>query len=450
MQDSNLPPELSLPEQLQLLSANAEALAKQGRHDDAEKVVLELIKASPRHIPGLQYLASRALARRDFDTAQRYLEKAIRAAPQMAMLHQNLGVVLRARGYLEGALKAFGVALRINPQVGMLWVQLGGVLEALGHEEDALAAYCRSELLIGPLGQAITGARGRNRKALALAATALLRGRMKAISEGTDPIRQRYQPEVLARAEKAVLSLLRAERAEYADPLQRPELSYFPNLEAKPFFEREQFPLLDTLESETEEIGHEFEALLADNRLIRPYVAVNTETDEKWHTLNHSTAWGSYHLYLNGRRVEENCERCPKTLAAIDRLAMPQIPGQSPEVFFSILRPGTHIPPHHGLANYKLTVHLPLIIPAGCAIRVGDETRAWRPGECLIFDDTFEHEAWNKSDSLRAVMILEAWHPGVTEPERALLGEAINALSQFNGRYNELADAVASAAAASR
>src|SRR3546814_7962020 len=74
------------------------------------------------------------------------------------------------------------------------------------------------------------------------------------------------------------------------------------------------------------------------------------------------------------------------------------VPGRAPVAFFSALKPGTHIPPHNGATNTRLTVHMPLVIPPDCALRVGDETRTWEPGKLLMFDDTIRHEAWNYSD----------------------------------------------------
>jgi beta-hydroxylase len=38
---------------------------------------------------------------------------------------------------------------------------------------------------------------------------------------------------------------------------------------------------------------------------------------------------------------------------------------------------------------------------------VGDETRTWQEGKCMVFDDTVEHEAWNKSDQSRVVLIVD-------------------------------------------
>jgi len=436
-----------LPEQLRILDANAAELIRQGRHDDAERVVGQIVASAPRHVPGLQYLAGRALARNDLDTAQSHLEQAIRCAPRAEGLHQNLGIVLRAKGFPAGALKAFGHALRIAPDMGMIWIQMGDVLQALGRHEESLAAYCRGERILGFLPRAAAASGGRVRRALMRAARTLQQGRVTFTNQALDDVRSRY-PGALDRAEQTLGTLLKLRPAELADPLQRPELAYFPGIEASPFYDRGRFRALQELEAATDEIRGELSALLGQKDVLSPYVDLPTEPPPQWQALNGSVAWGSYHLYKNGERVSAHCKRCPATHAAIEALPLPRVPGQSPEAFFSILEPGTHIPPHCGLANYKLTVHLPLIAPAGCSIRVGDETRGWTEGECLVFDDSFEHEAWNKSESLRAVLILEAWHPDVTEPEREFLATAVAAVDRFNRKQNRLAERLIPAAMA--
>src|SRR5215470_11228679 len=66
---------------------------------------------------------------------------------------------------------------------------------------------------------------------------------------------------------------------------------------------------------------------------------------------------------------------------------------------FSRLAPGAHITPHRGYEGYSgfvLRCHLGLVVPEGCALKVGDETRGWQEGRCLVFDDSYEHEAWNR------------------------------------------------------
>ena len=66
-------------------------------------------------------------------------------------------------------------------------------------------------------------------------------------------------------------------------------------------------------------------------------------------------------------------------------------------------------------------MHLPLIVPPGCAFRVGGETRPWVPGKVFAFDDSIEHEAWNDSDELRVILIFDMWNPHLSVAEQQLL-----------------------------
>jgi aspartyl/asparaginyl beta-hydroxylase (cupin superfamily) len=115
-----------------------------------------------------------------------------------------------------------------------------------------------------------------------------------------------------------------------------------------------------------------------------------------------------------------------ETLAAIGQ---PHVAGRSPNAMFSVLKPHTRIPPHTGVANTRLTCHLPLIVPDGCRFRVGAQTREWRVGEAFVFDDTIEHEAMNDSDTPRIVMIFDIWHPGLRDGER----DAVTRLMEAGG-----------------
>jgi aspartate beta-hydroxylase len=110
-------------------------------------------------------------------------------------------------------------------------------------------------------------------------------------------------------------------------------------------------------------------------------------------------------------RQSQTLQRYPQTAVALEGLPLVNCAGHNPETFFSILRAGTHLPAHFGQENYKLTAHLPLFIPPKCGIKVGDESRNWVPGQCLVFNDTFLHEAWNNSQQDRAVLIFEVWNP---------------------------------------
>jgi aspartyl/asparaginyl beta-hydroxylase (cupin superfamily) len=100
---------------------------------------------------------------------------------------------------------------------------------------------------------------------------------------------------------------------------------------------------------------------------------------------------------------------------------------------FSVLQPRTRIPPHTGIANFRLVVHLPLVLPGNCGFRVGGETREWRIGEAWVFDDTIEHEAWNDSDEIRIILICDIWSPRLSPAEREAIRAVIAATDAFRG-----------------
>jgi aspartyl/asparaginyl beta-hydroxylase (cupin superfamily) len=147
----------------------------------------------------------------------------------------------------------------------------------------------------------------------------------------------------------------------------------------------------------------------------------------QWKALNNNLDWTAIHLLQNGRRVETNAKHCPKTLAAVARMDQPHVPGASPNAMFSLLAPRTRIPPHTGVANTRLVCHLPLIVPPNCGFRVGATTRDWSVGEAFVFDDTIEHEAWNDSDELRVVLIIDLWPPALGAADRAAAAAVIGA-----------------------
>ena len=109
------------------------------------------------------------------------------------------------------------------------------------------------------------------------------------------------------------------------------------------------------------------------------------------------------------------------------------MPNRSPVVLFSLLKPGTHIPPHNGLVNTRLICHLPLVVPAGCRFRVGNETREWVEGQAWAFDDSIDHEAWNDSDRTRVILLFDVWRPELTAIERELVTELFAAIDAYTG-----------------
>jgi aspartate beta-hydroxylase len=209
---------------------------------------------------------------------------------------------------------------------------------------------------------------------------------------------------------------------------------HYPHLEAWEFFDRDRFPWLDGVEAATDAIRGEFLEVLKSDQGFAPYISYAADMPHnQWVELNNSPRWSAFHLFKMGQRVEANAARCPRTLEALGAAPQPDQPGRTPAAMFSLLKPRTRIPPHCGVSNTRLVVHLPLIVPEGCGFRVGNESRQWVPGKAWVFDDTIEHEAWNESDKLRVVLIFDIWHPDLSATERELITRLTAGLNAFTG-----------------
>ena len=143
------------------------------------------------------------------------------------------------------------------------------------------------------------------------------------------------------------------------------------------FLDTREFPFTLALESRWQEIRQEFECLRPEQLMLWP-------EKEVYHG-----GWEVFGLWGAERRFEANCGLCPVTTVVLE-----QVPGLT-TAGFSQLAPGTHIHPHEGYTDTVLRCHLGLVVPEGCGLEVGGQTRHWQEGECLIFDDTTRHSAWN-------------------------------------------------------
>jgi aspartyl/asparaginyl beta-hydroxylase (cupin superfamily) len=227
------------------------------------------------------------------------------------------------------------------------------------------------------------------------------------------------------------MQILAGEKTIY---LQQPSSFYYPRLPHIQFYEREMFPWLAEVEAAVPAMQAELAAVLADGQGLEPHLQSNETRYERDHPLTDNPDWSSYDFYKEGVLIEEHAERCPATMAALEKAPLFKVPGRSPMALFSVLKPGTLIPPHNGLLNTRLICHIPLVIPGPGGLRVGNETRSWEVGKALIFDDSIEHEAWNDSDKVRTVLLFDIWRPEITEEERKALTILLSSVVNYGGR----------------
>jgi aspartyl/asparaginyl beta-hydroxylase (cupin superfamily) len=227
------------------------------------------------------------------------------------------------------------------------------------------------------------------------------------------------------------LEMLKGERQIYQ---QQPAAFYYPYLAQRQFFEREEFDWVPALEAATGAIREELAAVLKQGADFKPYVERHADRPYRdFHGLNEDPSWTALYLWRHGKPVDENARRFPLAMAALEKVPLTSFGSRTPDVLFSRLEAGAHIPPHTGILNCRLICHLPLIVPKGCWLRVGNETRAWEEGKLLIFDDSMEHEAKNPSEELRIILLFDIWRPELTEEERSAMSAIFDAIDQFRG-----------------
>ena len=215
---------------------------------------------------------------------------------------------------------------------------------------------------------------------------------------------------------------------------QQPRYFFLPELPQIQFYDRDDFPWLDRVEAATADIRAELMEILRDESVFKPYVQGNPKLPRKEQDgMLNNPAWSAFYLWKDGEIVAENARRCPRTLEALADVPSCRLQNRSPSVLFSLLRPGARIPPHTGLVNTRLICHLPVIVPGKCTFRVGNETREWVEGKAWVFDDTMEHEAWNRSEETRVILLFEIWRPELTEDERSLVGAMFEAIDAHSG-----------------
>jgi len=419
----------------QLIETAAQASAS-GREEEADQLVRRAEAEAPRHPLVLNETARRLLQNGDAAGAYRLLIQAVGEDSAQTSIWLNLAAALRGLKRAEEEMAAIERALALEPRNCRAMLQKASLQELKGERRAAAMTY-RHVLQSVPAGSLPPQSlRPIFQHAMQFVAANdielenFIESRLK-------DLRARYANEPLQRFDRCLQILLRKQ------PVYRPQPSfmYFPRLPAIEFYERSEFLWLDSIEAATADIRAELITVLQEgSSVLEPYIDIPSGMPlDQWRELNQSRRWGVYYLWQAGISIPEHIARFPRTVEALEAWPRCEMPGSSPTAVFSILDAKTRIPPHTGVANTRLTVHLPLIVPPGCGFRVGAERREWHPGKAFVFDDTFEHEAWNDSDVARAVLILDIWNPHLTQAEREMVRRVTADVGEFygTGSYHE-------------
>ena len=134
------------PESVAELQAAARAI-RDGRFDEAERLLADLRNRFPRHAEVLRVSAILRLRQQRAGDAAAMLRDAISAHPDDALLHADLGTALMANGERDGAFASWRRACELAPDQPMPWFNLGRNLQLAGESEQALGALQRCRAL---------------------------------------------------------------------------------------------------------------------------------------------------------------------------------------------------------------------------------------------------------------------------------------------------------------
>ena len=398
-----------------------------GRRAEAEQLLARVAQLAPSHPAVLNELGLTMMQRGEPASARELFERATRADPGHPSLWSNLAASLHALKAPE-ELEAIERALALEPRHLASLLQKGTYIEERGDARSAARVYRNALATIRPgetppesVGEVLRHAReviARDEAALGAALEEKLAG-----------LRARHGGGSFRRVDRCV-ELLTGKRNRFSS---QPTFMYFPEIPDVEFFERGDFPWLDAVEAASDDIRAELlSVLISDREGLEPYVAHPEGIPlDQWKDLNKSRRWSAYFLWNQSVPQPAHMARCPRTVEVLKKVPQVEIERRAPTAYFSILAPGTRIPPHTGVSNTRAIVHLPLIVPEKCGFRVGSRTREWIPGQAWVFDDTIEHEAWNLSDTPRAILIFDVWNPFLSPAERAMVKAATEVVVSY-------------------
>lgn len=218
----------------------------------------------------------------------------------------------------------------------------------------------------------------------------------------------------------------------YSLEAQRPHLFYAPDLKAEPIWDEQAFDWFEMITEKFSQLKKEF-LMMKDvyDKKHSPYLDESYKIDG-FEQLVGKDNWSALHLFKDGVPDDEVLAALPETAKILAKLPLYNLNDYPFEVFYSVLKGNQHIKPHFGLSNHSLTVHLPLIVPGDGYLRVADKTHVWTEGVPVVFDDSFDHEAKNSSNTDRVVLIFSVWHPDLSENEQEAIRKSFSLRQQWH------------------
>ena len=314
------------------------------------------------------------------------------------------------------------------------WMLLASLQEVDGETQAALRSWYRSAQPEAKRDALRMRALGLDTEAAWTARAAKVRKmRSEYLRDAFSDIRRSHGPRELFRIDRALAGYLGEASVFSSYPTQRPKVIFVPGLGNSGFLDPERHPVVPALRGAFRDVQAEFDEVVSDQQALEPFLGhAGGGALEGYVSGGDKASWDALFFFRHGRRFDASHRRCPRTSVLLESLDLCRINGQSPEICFSVLQPGSRIEPHFGVTNARVVVHLPLRVPRGCYLELTDVGRhEWVEGEPMVFDDTFEHSALNPSAHHRGILLMDAWHPDLSLVEREAFSRLIEAISSI-------------------
>jgi len=424
---------LPLPS-VEALLQRAHALALHGSPSAAEAAYRQVLAIKADQPVALAALGQLAVNRGATQDAVVLFAAAAKAAPDDPQHLLDQAFALLSGEQFDSARNVLQQTVASHVDCFNAWLMLGQVCEVLGDSAGTLRAFHQAVMRAQRAGYwCDEGSTPPDLLDTVLQAIEQVRrGRKELCFSSYESVRQQHGSAALRRVDLALTSYLKENSIAPNSPHQRPRFFFFPGLPPGPYHDPMLQPFADRLITAYPDIRTEALRTLAEDSQFEDFIRFrdNIKVEDYLRGHGQPPAWQAFFFYRHGQRYDAHHIRCPRTSESLERIDLCRIADEAPEICYSVLTPGSDILPHHGVSNVRLVMHLPLLVPPDCALNVfGGGEHHWREGELMMFDDTYRHEAWNRSNSTRVVLLMDCWNPHLDPAER----EAVRLLIETIG-----------------
>ena len=424
---------LPLPSVKALLQ-QAHALALRDSPSASEAAYRQVLVIDANQATALAALGQLAVNRGAMQDATVLFAAAAKAAPDNPQHRLDQAFALLSGGQFDAARSVLQQTVASHADCFNGWLMLGQVCEVLGDAAGTLRAFHQAVMRAQRAGHWCDEGSTPPEMLTTVLHTIeqVRRGRRELCFSSYDSVRQQHGSAALRRVDRALTSYLKEDSIAPNSPHQRPRFLFFPDLPPGPYHDPMLQPFAERLLAAYPDIRTEALRTLTEDSRFEDFIRFrdNIRVEDYLRGHGRPPTWQAFFFYRHGQRYDAHHSRCPRTSKAMESIDLCRIADEAPEICYSVLTPGSDILPHYGVSNVRLVMHLPLLVPPDCALNVfGGGEHRWREGELMMFDDTYRHEAWNRSNSTRVVLLMDCWNPHLDPAER----EAVRLLIETIG-----------------